>query len=437
MKNQRIDALLLLQLFGLLTLGLLTRSALAQIALPPVGGGVETPTTPRTATLTAPKGTKEGHEGWTLSLEWTQHLSSPQGHPPAEHFVICMYDPAVKNCATTPLRWVLPANQIQRVASGSFGYAYTFALPSPLSATELDRPLQWKVGACRTTAEGSCAFATAHVWLSTKNLRAGGSGIRRHTEHRFAPPEIRAVASTASRGSTQSGTFRYETALLRAVATAQDTCETDVTRAYNAGLADTALTRHGEELDLATLPRRADGTIEVGNRAIVAVYALSQPTTMVADVAGFWDFPVDSGAHYSRIASSPYAGGAYALRHRVDVDAAIVEYDETDNGSGWCESLPAATPPPDMLLTVGIKNPSIEVIVQSQPTGLVCTLFNAGNCSQSYPSGTLVTLSASGPLVGWSGCDSAYGGYCEVTLNTARAVTAEFRRADSLPSLQP
>jgi hypothetical protein len=397
-------------LVGCLVLVCSSQIGLAQV-MPP--GGLPSPggtvSKPRSAALTAPKGTREAHEGSTLTLKWTQYLNSPQGHPPAEHFVICLYDPAVKKCSTTPLRWMRRANEIPRVASGSFGYDYTFDLPTALDATQLDRPLQWEVGACATTEKMSCAFATAHVWLSTKNVRSAGGALYVQNNP-FGSREMQAAGASVDRSSTDSGTFRYRTELLRAVSTDQGTCETDVTSAYDAGLADTALTWSGEELNLATLPRRTDGTIDVGDR------------------------------YTSRTPLMPYAAGAYAVLHSVDLNADIAEYDETDNRTGSCwelPELPVPTPQPDMLLTVEIRNPSIEVVVQSQPTGLLCTLFNASNCSESYPFGTLLTLSVHGPFTGWSGCDREYGGYCEVTLNSARHVIAEFRPADSLPSPQP
>lgn len=393
-----------------------------------------TPTTPRTATLTAPLGTQEGHAGETLTLEWTQYLSSPQGHPPVEHFEICLYNPQLKNCSNTPLRWVRAPNEIPRVASGAAAHVYTFELPTPLSKSELDRPMEWQVGACATPAESSCAFATAHVWLSTKNLQARIWGLKFDWEYSTASWHVVAGAASLNFSSTPVAASRYETELLRAVATAQDTCETDVTSAYNAGLADTALTWRGEELNLATLPRRADGTIDVGNHYIVAVYARALPTTVLATAGGLETFLPDQPSENLVTTSSPYTAGAYAVRHSVDVDAAIVEYDETDNRWGFCE----VPPPPNGLLTVEIDNPSAEVLVMSQPAGLACTMSSASNCSQSFQIGTLVTLRALGPFVGWSGCDAEHNGDCEVTVTFfGHHVVAEFEPANSQPSPQP
>jgi len=51
-------------------------------------------------------------------------------------------------------------------------------------------------------------------------------------------------------------------------------------------------------------------------------------------------------------------------------------------------------------------------------------------CSASYPTGTVVTLTATAAagsvLTGWTGCDSASGPTCSVTMSAARTVTATF-----------
>jgi len=51
-------------------------------------------------------------------------------------------------------------------------------------------------------------------------------------------------------------------------------------------------------------------------------------------------------------------------------------------------------------------------------------------CSASYQTGTVVTLTATAAagsvLTGWTGCDSASGPTCSVTMSAARAATATF-----------
>jgi hypothetical protein len=62
--------------------------------------------------------------------------------------------------------------------------------------------------------------------------------------------------------------------------------------------------------------------------------------------------------------------------------------------------------------------------VSSSPSGISC----GSDCSESYAVDTVVTLTASPSLVftGWSGCDSASGATCTVTMRSAKSVTARF-----------
>jgi alpha-tubulin suppressor-like RCC1 family protein len=61
--------------------------------------------------------------------------------------------------------------------------------------------------------------------------------------------------------------------------------------------------------------------------------------------------------------------------------------------------------------------------VTSNPSGISC----GSDCAESYTSGTVVTLTASGPLfMGWTGCDSASDTTCTVTVSSAKSVTARF-----------
>ena len=64
--------------------------------------------------------------------------------------------------------------------------------------------------------------------------------------------------------------------------------------------------------------------------------------------------------------------------------------------------------------------------VSSSPPGISC----GTDCSEAYNSGTSVTLTASADagstFAGWSGCDTASGATCTVTMNAARSVTATF-----------
>jgi hypothetical protein len=81
--------------------------------------------------------------------------------------------------------------------------------------------------------------------------------------------------------------------------------------------------------------------------------------------------------------------------------------------------------PTNYLLTVA-KSGSGTGLVTSNPAGINC----GSTCSTSYASGTSVTLTATpdpgSTLGGWSGCDLASGNTCQVTMSSARTVTATF-----------
>lgn len=65
-------------------------------------------------------------------------------------------------------------------------------------------------------------------------------------------------------------------------------------------------------------------------------------------------------------------------------------------------------------------------MVVSSPTGISC----GTSCSSSFASGTSVTLTATASngssFAAWSGCDSATGSSCTVTMNAVKNVTATF-----------
>ncbi|WP_168058585.1 InlB B-repeat-containing protein [Candidatus Manganitrophus noduliformans] len=76
-------------------------------------------------------------------------------------------------------------------------------------------------------------------------------------------------------------------------------------------------------------------------------------------------------------------------------------------------------------LTVA-KNGSGTGTVTSNPAGINC----GATCSASFNNGTSITLtaapSANSIFAGWSGCDSAAGTSCTVTMSAAKSVTATF-----------
>src|SRR5437870_4029868 len=84
-----------------------------------------------------------------------------------------------------------------------------------------------------------------------------------------------------------------------------------------------------------------------------------------------------------------------------------------------------AGPPPGFTLTV-IKAGTGSGTVTSTPAGINC----GTSCSASYPSGTIVTLTATpstgSTFAGWSGSCTTTSTTCTVTMSGARSVTATF-----------
>jgi alpha-tubulin suppressor-like RCC1 family protein len=76
---------------------------------------------------------------------------------------------------------------------------------------------------------------------------------------------------------------------------------------------------------------------------------------------------------------------------------------------------------PRFVLTVS-KAGLLSGSVSSSPSGINC----GADCSESYTSDTVVTLTATPSLLflGWTGCDAVSGTTCTVTMRSARSVTA-------------
>jgi hypothetical protein len=81
-------------------------------------------------------------------------------------------------------------------------------------------------------------------------------------------------------------------------------------------------------------------------------------------------------------------------------------------------------PSPTFVLTVSKKGPGT---VASAPPGITC----GADCSQAYPAGTSVTLTATpnknARFVQWSGACSGTGA-CSITMDAAKSVAATFSK---------
>lgn len=79
----------------------------------------------------------------------------------------------------------------------------------------------------------------------------------------------------------------------------------------------------------------------------------------------------------------------------------------------------------DAFTLVVVRNPANSArTVRSSPSGINCGL----DCSQTYPPGEVVRLSAGTIFVTWTGCDRVTGTTCIVTMDANKTVTANFIR---------
>lgn len=85
-------------------------------------------------------------------------------------------------------------------------------------------------------------------------------------------------------------------------------------------------------------------------------------------------------------------------------------------------------PPSVFTLTVTISGSGLA-LVGSSPGGIACSLPGPGDCSETYPAGTVVVLTATPPFpifLGWTGGGCSGTGTCTVTMDGNKSVAASF-----------
>lgn len=112
----------------------------------------------------------------------------------------------------------------------------------------------------------------------------------------------------------------------------------------------------------------------------------------------------------------------------------VVTLDEGKSVSATFTQTPPPPPPQSRTLTVSVTGSGS---VSSSPPGVSCP----GDCSETYPEGTSVTLTAA-PASGWkfSGWGGACSGVtlsCSIAMESDRAVTATFQEEVSGPPPEP
>jgi hypothetical protein len=156
----------------------------------------------------------------------------------------------------------------------------------------------------------------------------------------------------------------------------------------------------------------------LANRIVLALALDPQtPTTLYAGTDGGGVFKTtDGGASWSAM-----NGGLTLLTVRalaLDPQTPTTLYAGTDGGGIFRWTTPLWT------LIVGKAGTGLGTVTSS-PAGIAC----GSDCSQAYPGGTPVTLTATASggstFTGWSGACTGTGS-CQVTMNGPRTVTASF-----------
>ncbi|MFN8575169.1 MAG: hypothetical protein U0132_24155 [Gemmatimonadaceae bacterium] len=144
--------------------------------------------------------------------------------------------------------------------------------------------------------------------------------------------------------------------------------------------------------------------------------------------------------------AGPLAPGSYTwVTIRVDIAAsavgqrantATVTTPGDSNASNNTSRTDYVTIPPQTFSLTVTRNGSGSGTVTSSPGGITC----GSDCSETYTSSTVITLTATATagstFVGWSG-DCGGVGMCQVTMNGARAVNAQFQRNNVDVSVVP
>lgn len=183
--------------------------------------------------------------------------------------------------------------------------------------------------------------------------------------------------------------------------------------------------------------------------------SVTGPSTLVVSTIGMWTASAyDSNGGLSLMtvawgdgtyASSTLYGSSTALRtfaHKytaVGIKYPLFKVFDTTNLSASVTKTVQVT-----ATSTSTSTPVFMLTVQKFGTGSGTATgpgINCGtDCSESYASGTTVTLSAFAGsysrFAGWAGCDIATGTKCIVGMNTNRSVAVGFNSTTSTPKLQ-
>jgi hypothetical protein len=141
--------------------------------------------------------------------------------------------------------------------------------------------------------------------------------------------------------------------------------------------------------------------------------------------------PLNSSG-YGEFYIAPIRPGTYLLRFSaagyspVDKQVVITENQTLEGIAAPWALVSAPIPATLTVQTAGVGSGTVT----SAPGGITCATTSTAGCSNSFPTGTPVTLSvttsAGSAFSGWSGACTGTSASCIVTVDTAKSVTATF-----------
>jgi hypothetical protein len=188
--------------------------ASSQVLIPPPV------TKPREATNLYPNGVL--HAASVPRLMWKQggFFATQQQPPAAAYFRICIYVAAAgQSCDSPAFHWMhaagatvlnrTPVYSALRGQQVTATYRYSFDVPADL---ELDLSYGWNVGACKSSAPGSCAYPPhpALLRFSTRNLTVTD------IEEVIRSDYIAMATEVTNTGITDAGPFRVKSEIVQA-----------------------------------------------------------------------------------------------------------------------------------------------------------------------------------------------------------------------------
>jgi hypothetical protein len=261
---------------------------------------------------------------------WKQggFFATQQQPPAAAYFRICIYVAAAgQSCDSPAFHWMhaagatvlnrTPVYSALRGQQVTATYRYSFDVPADL---ELDLSYGWNVGACKSSAPGSCAYPPhpALLRFSTRNLTVTD------IEEVIRSDYIAMATEVTNTGITDAGPFRVKSEIVQAEYDEESgKC---ATRIADSKTPYRAYTANGEARNV--LP--TDDIPVVGiPLPVVSAVTVDQPQGLSA------------GSAAQRAPLEFYLTGtplpaAFLFVTQVDSVPDVVEYDEADNNRAEC-----------------------------------------------------------------------------------------------------